>query len=109
MSDIISLDPTQCSSFHKCSANLCPCDPNIKDSVWYVGEDICTSREHGKRRWIRKQRSIKKRQTKCWLDRPATYQELFEASRPKQLSPEQREALRKRMDKARQAKAGNAA
>lgn len=109
MSDIISLDPTQCPSFHKCSANLCPRDPKIKDRVWFVGEEICTSRQYGQRRWVRKQRSINKRQTKSYLNRPVTYQELFDNSRPRQLSPEQREALRQRIEKARVAMVGNVA
>ena len=87
-----------CNRFQECSAPLCPLDPNLKDRCWYHDEEICRSRKHGSGvRWIKKQRSIVKRKTKCYLDKPVTYAQLFEASRPKQLSDEQRAKMAERM------------
>lgn len=94
-------NPEKCPSFETCSAMLCPLDPDLKGRTWFADEDICRSRTYGQRRWVRKQRSIQKRQTKSWLERPVTYDELFNASRPKQLTDEQRQAMAERLAKSR--------
>ena len=91
----------QCSKFDRCSAPLCPLDPEINKRFWLVDEEICNSTEHKKHRWIKKQRSIVRRQTKSWLDKANTYQELFDASRPRVISEEDREKLVVRMNKMR--------
>ena len=83
----------ECPSFESCNASLCPLDSGLSDRVWYADEDVCAGRAGSGKRWIKKQRSIVRRQTKCWLDRPVTYQQLYDASRPRQLSEEAREKL----------------
>lgn len=98
-----------CPSFDKCDAPLCPLDTRLKDRIWYADESVCNSRKFGKHRWIQKQRSIAKRQTKSWLDRPITYQELFDSSRQRRVSPERKLHLAKVLEKARQARLKNAA
>ena len=89
------------SVFEKCNAPLCPLDPVIKARIWWADEEICRSRKHGQHRWIRKQRSIQKRGTKFWLNKPITYEMLFDASRPMTLADEQKEARRAAVVKAR--------
>lgn len=48
-----------CPSFTRCSASLCPFDPNIKERMWYPDEPVCVragmSSEH---RWIKTQKKI---------------------------------------------------
>jgi len=90
-----------CPSFMTCNAPLCPLDPGLELRIWYADEDICKSRKFGGRRWIKKQRSIKKYQTKSWLGKAKTYNDLYQASRPRTLSPEYRKALSERMKKIR--------
>lgn len=92
---------TECPSFESCSAPLCPLDAKLTDRIWYTDEPVCSGRAAKGCRWVKKQRSIVRRQTKSWLDRPITQSELFAASRPKELSDEQRAELRDRLAKAR--------
>lgn len=89
----------QCGLFMECSAPLCPLDSNLNKRIWCVDEPICKSRKFGQHRWIKKQRSIRKRQTNSWLDRPITYQDLYAASRKRNLSEKQLIELRARMKK----------
>jgi len=89
----------KCGLYKKCGAQLCPIDSNLNDRVWYADEAICKSRIFGKHRWIKKQRSIGKRQTKSWLDQPITYHDLYAASRKKNLSEDQLKDLSARMKK----------
>ena len=89
----------QCGLFKECGAQLCPLDPDLNKRIWYADEAICKSRIFGQHRWIKKQRSIRKNQTTSWLNRPATYQELYDASRKRKLSKDQLEELRARMKK----------
>lgn len=84
-----------CKSFERCGTPLCPLDPDLKDRVWYDDEPICQSNGLCKRRWIRKQRQIVRRKIKKYMGRPLTYQELFDASRPRKLSDVQREVLKR--------------
>jgi len=69
--------------------------------VWYADEDICQGRAGSGKRWIKKQRSIVRRQYKKWLNRPVTYQELFDKSRPKKFTDVQRAELVSRMSQMR--------
>ena len=96
-----TMDPSECTSYDGCNAPLCPLDPGIDLRIWYADEPICRSHTHGKRRWIRKQRSIVRRGTRSWMDKVITYQMLYDASRPMRLTDEQRESLRQRMKKTR--------
>lgn len=91
----------ECSSFNTCDAPLCPLDKDIHDRIWYSDEDICQGRGGSGKRWIKKQRSIVKRQTKSWLNRPITFQQLYDASRPRKLSDAQRAELVSRMTQIR--------
>jgi len=91
-----------CSNFEFCDAPLCPLDDSLKSRVWYADEDICKSRVHGKHRWINKQRSIRRRRTKSWFERPVSYDDLVQASRPKKLTEAQRQILAERMAENRQ-------
>ena len=91
----------KCSSFEKCSAPLCPLDKDLSCRLWYHDEPICNGRPGSGRRWIAKQRSIQKRLTRSWLNRPIGYQELFDKSRKRELSPEQIEKLRTHMSNIR--------
>jgi hypothetical protein len=77
-----------CNRFESCNAPLCPLDTELTSRVWYPDEDVCKCQKHNKHRWIKKQRSIVRRQTKSYLDRPITYQELYDSSRPRQLTGE---------------------
>ena len=107
--EIKSLIIEKCNRFNECSAPLCPLDPDIKSQIWYHDEEICKSQKYNKHRWIKKQRSIVRRQTKSYLDKPITYEQLYAASRPKRLSDEQRAKLAIRMkqiSEARKIKAG---
>ena len=89
----------KCGLFEGCSAPLCPLDSDLNARIWWADEEICKSRKFGQHRWIRKQRSIRKRKTKSWLDRPITYQDLYAASRKRKLSEKQLIELRTRMAK----------
>jgi hypothetical protein len=88
----------RCKSFKRCSAQLCPLDPDLKKRVWYHDEAICNSKIYCKHRWINKQRSIQKNKTKRWLDKPITYDELYAASRPRKLTRHQKVGFFKRLD-----------
>jgi len=106
--EIESLIMEKCNRFNECSAPLCPLDPDIKTRLWFHDEEICKSWEHNKHRWIKKQRSIVRRKTKSYLDKPVTYEQLFAASRPKRFSDEQRAKMAvsmKRISEARKIKA----
>jgi hypothetical protein len=87
------MSPTGCSRFDGCSANLCPLDPGLSQTVWFSDESICASHQHSKHRWIKKQRSIQRRKTASWLDKPITYQMLYDASRKKKMSLDALEQL----------------
>ena len=91
----------KCKSFDRCDASLCSLDPDLLDRVWYEDEDVCRGRPGSGKRWIKKQRSIVRRQTKSWLDKPITYQQLYNASRPMQLSDDARKKLAVRMRQIR--------
>jgi len=93
---------SKCSSFNKCSAPLCPLDPEISRRIWYADEPVCISARFGKHRWIRKQRSIQRRGTKSWQNRPVTYDQLFKASRPREISEDRRKGLSDRLRKIRE-------
>ena len=83
----------RCTRFNICNAPLCPLDSDIKDRVWWADEEVCRSRKYGQHRWIRKQRSIQRRETKSWIDKPITYEMLIDASWPrKPMTKEQRTA-----------------
>lgn len=99
-----------CPRFGQCSAPLCPLDPRAGERCWFSDEPICRSRKHGGGiRWIRKQRSILRRQTKAYLGRGVALEELVAASRPRRLSPEARAAARANIKKARLARLGSVA
>ncbi len=93
-----------CPSYESCNSPLCPLDPKLKDRLWFADEDICQGRAGSGKRWIKKQRSIVKRQTKSYMDRAVTYQELYDNSRPRQMSEEQRAILVTRMQNIRNLK-----
>ena len=76
-----------CDRFNVCGASLCPLDSGLSERIWYADEAVCKSQKHGRHRWIRKQRSIQRRQTTSWIDRPVTFSQLFDASRKKSVSP----------------------
>jgi len=82
--------PENCPKFNTCSAPLCPLDPELKKRIWFWDEPICRNPEFKNLRWIKKQKSIQKRRTKSWLNRPITIIDLIRASRPRKLSPEER-------------------
>ena len=103
------MDMRNCHRFEYCSAPLCPLDAGLANRVWYHDEEICKAAKYNKHRWIKKQRSIVRRQTKSYLDKPITYQLLYDNSRPRQLTVEQRAAMAERMAKARQPKVQKAA
>ena len=90
-----------CPRFEICDAPLCPLDPDLALRIWYAGEETCKCQKYNKHRWIRKQRSIVRRQTKTWLDRPVIYQQLYDASRPKNISEERKAEMAKRLSEAR--------
>ncbi len=94
----------RCRSFETCDAPLCPLDPDLHERIWYSDEPVCKSRVYGQHRWIRKQRSIQRRRTACWLDRPVTYQQLYDASRPRQMTDEQRRNIAERLKQSRYCK-----
>jgi len=94
----------ECSRFDICSAPLCPLDEEIDKRYWYPGEQICKAQKHNKHRWIKKQRSIVKRQTKTWLGKATNYQVLFDASRPRKMSEETRLKMQAILKKAREVK-----
>ena len=89
----------QCKLFSNCDAALCHLDSDLNKRIWYSDESICRSRKFGQHRWIKKQRSIRKKQTKSWLNRAVTHQEIYDASRKRKLSDEQLEEIRARMGK----------
>lgn len=88
------MKPEDCNRFDVCSANLCPLDAGLSLSIWYADEAICKSRTHGNHRWVKKQRSIQRRQTQSWLEKPITYQMLYETSRKREVKPETLERLK---------------
>lgn len=93
--------PEHCKSFPTCNAPLCPLEPDLLDHVWYADEPVCNSRKYGVHRWIKKQRSIQKRKTKSWLDKPISWRMIYDASRPRELSEEAKQKLKDRMRKIR--------
>jgi hypothetical protein len=88
----------QCDIYARCSAPLCPLDPEINRRVWYADEAVCTSTKHGKHRWVRKQRSIKRLKTKSWFGHPVRLQQLLAASNPRRpLTEEQKRVMTERL------------
>ena len=95
----------ECDMFDVCNAPLCPLDKDIDKRCWYSDEEVCKSRKHGAGiRWISKQRSIQRRQTKAWLDRPVKHQELVDKSKKRKLSQESLDKLASIREKALMAK-----
>jgi hypothetical protein len=86
----------ECNSFNTCSAQLCPLDPDLKLRVWYISEDVCAGRAGSGVRWIKKMRTYNRNKPKTYMDKPLSYQLLYDNSRPRVMSPAQREALRER-------------
>ena len=86
----------ECSSFLTCDAPLCPLDKDVDLRIWYPDEPICKGHYAKGVRWIRKQRSIIRNQTKSWLNgNYITKKQLEDASKPKKISMEQMERLRR--------------
>lgn len=95
---------TECLQFEGCDAPLCPLDDDISSRIWYLDEPVCIATKHRQHRWIRKQRLLKRSRPKSYIDKVITQQMLYDVSRPKQLSEEQRSALRERIKVMHQAK-----
>jgi hypothetical protein len=91
------MTPESCPSFESCSAPLCPLDQDLEKRIWYAGEEFCRSRKFGQHRWVRKQRSIQRRGTRSWFERPVSFGDLFAASRPRNLSEDYRKKLAERL------------
>ena len=85
-----------CPSFETCNASLCPLDPDLSKRVWYIDEDICSGRAGSGVRWIKKQRSVAKRKPKSYRDRPISHKQLYDNSRPRVMTEEQRAELQER-------------
>ncbi len=82
-------NPSVCKKYKNCGAPLCPEDENLAKRIWYSDEKICESMENSKKfQWIKKQRSISKRQNPFWLNKPIHFQELLDACHFRQLSLE---------------------
>jgi len=78
--------PNECPKFARCNVTLCPLDIELQNRVWYSDEQYCKFTKYSKIvRWIRKQRSIVRRKTHYWQDKPITQQELVEAGKARQL------------------------
>jgi len=89
-----------CPQFQTCNANLCPLDPDLGKRNWFAIEPVC--KKNNAPRWVRKQRSIQKRQTKTWFtDHPWNSTDLINASQPRKLSEEQIAKMRENLKKAR--------
>jgi len=93
-----------CPSYLECSSPLCPLDPQLKERCFYIGEDVCAGRAGSGKRWIAKMRSYNKRKPKTYLDKPLSYQMLYDVSRPKVMTEEQRQSLRERGQKLAQSR-----
>jgi hypothetical protein len=90
--------PKDCSLFEKCPAPLCPLDPGLKARAWLIEEQVCRKYHT---RWIRKQKSIQKRQTASYQGRLISILDLISVSRPKHFSEKQLQAIRDRLKNAR--------
>lgn len=55
-----SLKSIYCSFFERCSAPICPLDPDYKERIWYQNEEICQNREFKKLQFIKTQKRIRK-------------------------------------------------
>ena len=88
------MTPEDCNRFDFCNANMCPLDAGLSLAIWYADESVCKSQKHGQHRWIKKQRSIQRRKTASWLEKPITYQMLYTASRKREVKPETLERLK---------------
>lgn len=96
-----------CPHYESCNAVFCPLDPELEKRVWIpaLEHEVCKYRKVNKRNWVKKQRSILRRQTKSWFKptrdypdgKPITFKLLWNASRPRVLSPEHRQRLSDRM------------
>ena len=82
--------PNECSLYFKCSAPLCPLDPELKSRNWFIQEPICRKYHT---RSIRKQKAIHRRQPKSYLWQPLTILDLIKISRPKKFTEAQLEAM----------------
>ena len=101
----------ECPNYAKCNATLCPLDEDLDKRTWEADEDsICTSTTYSKNlRWIKKQRSIKRKKTKSWFGtnnkgKPVSHQDLVDASRPPKISEEALLQKRERMKALQQAR-----
>jgi hypothetical protein len=86
----------ECGSCETCSASICPLDPSKESRVWYIGEEVCKGRSGSGRRYIKKQRSYNKRKPKSYMGKPLSYQMLYDNSRPRVMTDEQRAELQER-------------
>ena len=50
-----------CPNFKRCSAPLCPKDPDIDKRIWFTSEGICSKHEFSKLKFIKTQRKLKRK------------------------------------------------
>ena len=54
----------KCSKWERCSANICPLDPDLVKRSWFVDEEICTSLKYRRHPAVLAQKWLLKRMRK---------------------------------------------
>jgi hypothetical protein len=83
-----------CPQFSDCSANLCPRHEGIAKTTWFIGEPVCTAREHQGLGWVKRQKVLNRKRPPSLMDVLLSYQDLVDSAPKKRvLSPEARTRL----------------
>lgn len=83
--------PSSCKYFISCNANLCPLDQEIGLRSWFIGEDVCKSKDHAKDPMIRRQKQLNRLRPQKYIDKPLLA-DWLKATAPQKriLSPEEK-------------------
>jgi hypothetical protein len=83
--------PSSCKYFTTCNTNLCPLDKEIGLRTWFIGEDVCKSRDHATDPMIRRQKQLNRLRPLKYTEKPLSAEWLSATAPQKRiLSPEEK-------------------
>lgn len=83
--------PSSCKHFISCNANLCPLDSGIGLRSWFMGEEVCKSRDRANDPMIRRQKQLNRLKPQKYADKPLSAEWLIATAPQKRiLSPEEK-------------------
>lgn len=96
--------PSSCKHFISCNANLCPLDQEIRLRSWFIGEQVCKSKDHARDPMIRRQKQLNRLRPQKYIDKPLSAEWLIASAPQKRLlSPEEKAERLARLNRRKHA------